>query len=193
MKHRVKWGISPAPGRASDRKGLSCACGLSGRTTRGRATETEGVSQMCRKRAETCGNVSQTCRVCSVHYTTARAFPRLCLLPQPTCVRGIAPRRTWAVLLAPGGRRLPASGATYSTWRPCWPSSPGWPCCPTRPGTAPRGACVRQRAAFCRALAASARAPAPAFAVSSGMPLRKKPKLAKGRRWGRMRPPDRGR
>ena len=73
MKHRVRWGFGPAPGRAPDRKGLSRVGGLSRRTTRRRATETEGLSQRCgnvRKRAETCPR-----RVGSVVYTTLPHAP----------------------------------------------------------------------------------------------------------------------
>ena len=170
MKHRVRWGFGPAPGRAPDRKGLSRVGGLSRRTTRRRATETEGLSQRCgnvRKRAETCPR-----RVGSVVYTTLphAPFPAFAAWRADMRTRNRAAPNLGG-FAAPGGRRLPASWATGPTWRACWPSSPGWPCCPTRPGTAPRGARVRQRAAFCRGLAASARAPAPAFAVSSGMPL----------------------
>ena len=112
MKYRVLWSFGPAPERASDRKGRSSVGGLSGRTTRGRATETEGVSQGWRKRAETCGNVSQTCRVRSVHYTTARAFPRLCRL---------ARRHAYAESRCAG---------------------PGRHCCPRRGRLGRRGACV---------------------------------------------------
>jgi hypothetical protein len=73
MKYRVLWSFGPAPERASDRKGRSRVGGLSGRTTRGRATETEGVSQggaNVRKRAETCPR-----RVGSVVYTTLPHAP----------------------------------------------------------------------------------------------------------------------
>ncbi len=187
MKHRVLWGFGPAPGRAPDRKGLSRVGGLSGRTTRGRATEIEGcvpkVPQTCRnvrKRAETCPR-----RVGSVVYTT---LPHA---PFPAFAAWCADMRTrnraapdLGGIAAPGGHRLPASWATGPTWRLCWPSGPGWPCCPTWPGTAPRVARVRQRAAFCRALAASAGAPAPAFAVSSGMLLGTESQIGEGTAMG---------
>ena len=189
MKYRVLWGFGPAPGRVSDRKGLSRAGGLSGRTMRRQSTGNRGCVPNV---PQTCGNVSQTCRVRSVHYTTARAFPRLCRLARRRAYaesRRAGPGRFCCL----GGRRLPASGATCPTRRPCWPCSPGWPCCRTWLGTAQRGACVRQTCGFRAGVGASAWRTGPAFAVSSGMPFRKKSKLAKGRRRRRMRPPGRGR
>jgi hypothetical protein len=193
MKHRVLWSFGPAPERASDRKGWSRVGRLSGRTTRGRATETEGVSQRWRKRAETCGNVSQTCRVRSVHYTTARAFSRLCRLArryayaESRCAgpgRHCCPRRApvagflgdWAdvapvlAFFAGGGHvGRPGPGRRH-VW-PVWGNvrlfvGPWLP----RRGHRPRHSPFLLE---CR--------------------LGQEPKLAKGRRWGRMRLPDRGR
>src|ERR1039458_10579622 len=60
MKYRVLWGFGPAPGRVSDRKGLSRAGGLSGRTMRRRSNGNRGCVPNV---PQTCGNVSQTCRV----------------------------------------------------------------------------------------------------------------------------------
>jgi hypothetical protein len=189
MKYRVLWGFGPAPGRVSDRKGLSRAGGLSGRTMRRQSTGNRGCVPNV---PQTCGNVSQTCRVRSVHYTTARAFPRLCRLARRRAYaesRRAGPGRFCCL----GGRRLPASWATGPTWRPCWPCSPGWPCLPDLAWDGATWCLCAATCGFRAGVGASAWRTGPAFAVSSGMPFRKKSKLAKGRRWERMRPPDRGR
>ena len=186
MKHRIKWGFGPAPGQASDRKGLARVGGLSGRTMRRQSTGNRGcvptVPQTCRK------------RVGAVVYTTLphAPFPAFAAWRADVRTRNrAAPGLGGFAALACAGCRLHGQlgrrGARVGLVRR------GGHVCPTWPGTAQRGACVRQTCGFRAGVGASAWRTGPSFAVSSGMPFRKKSKLAKGRRWERMRPPDRGR
>src|ERR1017187_5806925 len=129
MKYRVLWGFGPAPGRVSDRKGLSRAGGLSGRTMRRQKTGNRGCVP----------NVPQTCpkRVGSVVYTTLphAPFPAFAAWRADVRTRNrAAPDLGGFVALAGAGCRLLGQlgrrGARVGLVRR------GGHVCPTWPGTA---------------------------------------------------------
>ncbi len=149
-------------------------------------------------------NVAQTWPFCSVVYTTARTFPR------GACWRvaeAAPPREGFFEFVArpPGsaaGAPLPVEdlggfaalagarcllGRLRPTWRPCWLSWPRWPCCASWPGTTQREACVRRRAAFGRGLAARPGHRPRCAPVLPAYRCGYEGKLAKGRRWRRIR------
>ena len=153
--------LRPIP-RNSPPKRLATRWRTEGQRSGGRATETEDVSQVWRKRGG------------SVVYTTLPHAP----FPAFASWRADVRTRNRAALdlggfCCPGWRRLP-SCATWPTWRPCWPSSPGWPGLPDLAWDGATWSLCAATCGFLSGVGASAGAPAPAFAVSSGMRLRTK-------------------